>query len=418
MKKWTYGADGTPQKIYYKRPASYNSADTIYITLSVNNTTMIQKQLMFNDVSVAHLKYIDSPMTGTGNIKGFWTHNIGVYPDREWEIDENEDWINSDVIGYTGGDKNRPFVFHTGDQFSLEKAAFKAVGNSNLSSYGYGVNVRMYDYLGTGLIGNANNSGEYEADLEHDIGPGDTMSVINSETVCVNLTVGLDTFRTKHKVYTIGGSLTGDNNYHTLIDLGCEAAKGLMPFEKDEIFSRIFGKYATLDIRRIDGGAPITYWKNGADNTNSTGDVLQTRNGRCGTWAEMFNKTLSLQGVTGGTQSFALKRNLWVNFPYAYNGCALYGYFNGEYYGIQLLQEATAYQGGSDSHPELANFIDHEINTYSGKYYDVTCGWGPYDSLNDYFEDAVYFRIFRISDGQTIQINHFLDSSDFSFSLL
>ena len=39
------------------------------------------------------------------------------------------------------------------------------------------------------------------------------------------------------------------------------------------------------------------------------------------------------------------------------------------------------------------------------------------DSLNDYFEDAVYFRIFRISDGHTIQINHFLDYTDFDYIL-
>ena len=100
MKKWTYGAEGTPQKIYYQRPAGYYSADSIYITLSVNNTTMIQKQLMFNDVSVAHLKYIDGPITGNESIKGYWTHNLAVYPVREWEVDETEDWINSDVIGY------------------------------------------------------------------------------------------------------------------------------------------------------------------------------------------------------------------------------------------------------------------------------------------------------------------------------
>ena len=46
-------------------------------------------------------------------------------------------------------------------------------------------------------------------------------------------------------------------------------------------------------------------------------------------------------------------------------------------------------------------------------YYDVTCGWGPYDTLDDYLENAVYFRIFRAIDSYTVQINHYLDESDF-----
>ena len=76
-------------------------------------------------------------------------------------------------------------------------------------------------------------------------------------------------------------------------------------------------------------------------------------------------------------------------------------------------QEATSYQGGSGSHPENAFFPDHVINMYNNKYYDVTCGWGPYNTLDDYLENAVYFRIFRAIDNYTVQINHYLDGSDF-----
>ncbi|MBO4549002.1 MAG: hypothetical protein J5758_07295, partial [Abditibacteriota bacterium] len=90
---------------------------------------------------------------------------------------------------------------------------------------------------------------------------GDMLSVIDSENVTATWTVGSDSIRTKHKVYTIGGSLTEDNDYHTLIDLGCKAAKGLHQYEKDAIFNRIWNKYQTKHILRIDDtSTPLQYW--------------------------------------------------------------------------------------------------------------------------------------------------------------
>ncbi|MBQ9358342.1 MAG: hypothetical protein IJT95_02225, partial [Abditibacteriota bacterium] len=277
--------------------------------------------------------------------------------------------FNADRLGYVVDDKNRPLVFSQGDSFHLDKAAFKAENNTDLSAFGYGVSVEKYGYSGSGPIGNVNPlSNEYVVNPGNDVTYGDTLSVINSEIVTATWTISFDTIRSKHKVYTLGGSLTGANNFHTLIDLGCEAAKGLdSTTQQNEIYSRIFSKFATRDIHRIDSPNAITYWGPGASNTLTISDMLANQTGRCGNWSEFFIETCALQGVSVGQKAFYANQ-LDDIFFYA-------------------LYQLGSFQG--DSNPHTALFKDHVINTFGGKYYDVTNGSGPYDSLEAYLVNNI-----------------------------
>ncbi|MBO4549003.1 MAG: hypothetical protein J5758_07300 [Abditibacteriota bacterium] len=149
-KKWTYGdEENTPEKIYYKRPLGAYMAHTITLTLSAGNHQLAQKMLTFNTRSNALLKYVDAPLTWSGQssakMQGYWTHELEDYPSEEWQ-DDDEDGFNTDKIGYLVDDKNRPFVFSVGDNFHLDEAAFKAENNTDLSVFELGVFFDKYSY--------------------------------------------------------------------------------------------------------------------------------------------------------------------------------------------------------------------------------------------------------------------------------
>ncbi len=305
VKKWTYGDTNTPRKVYYYRPYGATGADTIYVRLSINNSVLIEKQLIFNTLTCARLKKVDGHIDGdlpmlNNYIKGYWTHcgYAEAYPSPEWE-DVDDDGRNSDDVGLSVFDNNRPFVFSQGDYFHVNSATFKSLIGGNLLSYSYGVKSDKYGYLGTGNFGAVNNDGESAVNVGSDVNEGACLNKIDSQTVTLDWSIGNETVRSRHKVYTIGGSLGFRNDYHTLIEIGCEAAKGLdSSTQQDEVFNRICNKFATLDIKRIDSDDPITYWGNNASLTNSIDDMLYWLTGRCGPWSKFFVKTCELQGIS------------------------------------------------------------------------------------------------------------------------
>ncbi|MBQ9358422.1 MAG: hypothetical protein IJT95_02635, partial [Abditibacteriota bacterium] len=204
-----------------------------------------------------------------------------------------------------------------------------------------------------------------------DVNEGACLNKIDSQTVTLDWSIGNDTVRSRHKVYTIGGSLGFRNDYHTLIEIGCEAAKGLdSSTQQDEVFNRICNKFATLDIKRIDSDDPITYWGNNASLTNSIDDMLYWLTGRCGPWSKFFVKTCELQGISVGEVIIT------PSFP-----------------AVALVQTAPKYQGDIILNTNDSTFQDHVINKYNNKYFDVTSGAGPYDSIEDYLVDNLYVLI-------------------------
>ncbi|MBR4748878.1 MAG: hypothetical protein IK083_04815 [Abditibacteriota bacterium] len=348
-KKWLYGDPDTPTRIYYKHPQDATVNDTIYVSLVVNNSPIIQKQLMFKKPSTAIAKYIDGIVDGYGRIRDYWdgSHML-FYPYTEWE-DDDEDGYNEDRIGIVSDDSNRPFVFSLSGNntyFRLNAAAFKALGNGTLSG-SYSFSSAKYGFSGSGMVPGVGNEDCYWLPISSVY--GNQFTKIDADTETIDWTIGNDYIRTKHPVYVIGGQLTEENDYHTLIDLGCKAARGLDNTNTAAKFTSIWNKYATLDIKRIDGEGPISYWGTNADITYHVGDVLSALTGRCGTWSDMFIKTCQLQGInTVGEISFETLCGDWI-----------------------LHQKGTSFQGGSIP---TAPFRDHVINTYNGNIYDVTSG--------------------------------------------
>ena len=229
----------------------------------------------------------------------------------------------------------------------------RRAGNYSVSSDKYGLSK-------SGVLPAADNGGNYVLPVGSETGA--LLTKIDADTETIEWEIAGENIRTKHPVYVIGGQLTEENNFHTLIDLGCKAARGLNTNAAAK-YTAIWNKYATLEINRIDGAGPITYWGTNAGITYHAGDVLSALTGRCGTWSDMFIKTCQLQGVTVGKIHFETVSRL--NY---------------------LYQDAENFQGGSPS-PERI-FGDHVVNTFGNTIYDVTCGVTA-DDIRSYIIDNV-----------------------------
>ncbi len=318
-------------------------------------------------------------------IKGYWTHELLDYPSGEWRDDNG---TNADVIGYTGTDKNRPFVISQGDDFSLNAAAFKALGNGALTG-NWSVSSDKYSFAGQGSLPGGNN-GLYVLELSGINGSAPAM--INSETVTLDWNISGDSIRTKHKLYTIGGSLSNSNSFHTLIDLSCGAARNLSNTQKDKIVERIYDLIKTLHLNRIDGEGPLKYWGSETESNegqhNSVSELLETCDGDCIAWAYAFKQLLSLQGVA----CTVCELNCNVLSVPQLNGEACRGF----------LQKPVAVQGEDNAARILAlgqsgvAFDMHKIVKYVTSanqtfYYDPGTGGGPYSSWQEYVTNALDF---------------------------
>ncbi|MBO4548645.1 MAG: hypothetical protein J5758_05445, partial [Abditibacteriota bacterium] len=196
VKKWQYGAVGTPKKIYYKRPDSALFSDTIYITLSVGNNVLIQKQLIFTTRSTAMIEHVDGLVSDGHDVSGWWTKNFDLYPATEWQ-DSNWDGDNNDFIGYDVNDTNRPFVFRTTDRFGLLSAAVRPLENGTLSGY-WSVMSDKHGFSDSGMLPNPQDDGNYQLPLGQT--NGGFMERINAETVNLEWVISNELIRTKHKV--------------------------------------------------------------------------------------------------------------------------------------------------------------------------------------------------------------------------
>ncbi len=374
-KTWAYGASGTPEKIYYKRPEWYVLQDTYYIRLNVNNTTLIQSELNFTYMSTAFLARADAPAPAI--IKGYWTHSLVDYPSCEWKDD---DGTNSDVIGYTGSDKDRPFVFSQGSNFRLDTADFKPYSGGSLSG-SWSVSSNKHSFSSSGTLPSADNEGKYHVSFSEV--NGSALDVINSEMVTLNWSAAGESFRTKHKVYTIGGTLNANNKFHTLIDIGCEAAKGLLPSNENTVFNSIWDMFATKSLYRIDdkdsalSSNRLKYWgpltQDSELTHNTLPQLIKDRDGDCYAWTQMFLETLKIQGVEDHLNGVRLKE-----VEIAVDNDELV-YYNGYPFKVEyFLQQETEVQGYSIDLPYFIQhdhvFDRHSLVQYGNDIYDVGTG--------------------------------------------
>ncbi len=104
----------------------------------------------------------------------------------------------------------------------------------------------------------------------------------------------------------LSSAYTGDSELHeTCVWLGCVAAKG-KSIETD-VFNVIWNKFQSLNIHSKDGEL-LSYYQYGilTGDYNITDDLLRYKDGRCDGWADLFEKTLSSQGISSSQFYFII----------------------------------------------------------------------------------------------------------------
>jgi hypothetical protein len=106
------------------------------------------------------------------------------------------------------------------------------------------------------------------------------------------------------RAYVTGAAAA--NEFHTVVALGSENARGLAPTDEDEKFSivmRIFDEFETLVVKQRETDAPMMYWgpatlaQAGSDLPTTVEFLLQNRDGKCSAWREIFIGACSAQGA-------------------------------------------------------------------------------------------------------------------------
>lgn len=408
-----WNLSSAPTQIYFKHPSDTTNSYAITVKLmavqSSQQVVIDQKTITYVNTDIK-LRSVNS----VGHLKGYWDGAYQEYPDIEWE-DSDGDGVVKDLAG-VADEKNKPFIFSKDTNPGITSVVF-----DKLSSLSPGtLSVTSSD----SSINNTNITYTTSAD-KLTTNAFTSSSQLNNKIAAKNVTLTWTMSSrvigtTNHKVYVIGGTHDPgdpddpDNPYepyfHTLVDLGCTAANEKSASDQSVVFNAIWNKFKTLSINRIDGAGPIKYWGDYAGLVNDTPGMLYRLDGRCGTWAEFFKDTMKIQGINNvGTSQFYISgriRKVDSNGIYYWEKIV-----NGVAWKVELKQEGTSFQGGGV--PNAAHFADHVINVYDGKYYDVTCGVGPYDSLDLYIQANAYIKWIPINLGTEYE-DHDLTIADFT----
>ncbi len=188
---------------------------------------------------------------------------------------------------------------------------------------------------------------------------------------------------TKHKLYVVKGSLD-EIPFHTVVDFSCSAARGLSADE--DIIDAIWTKLQTLRVIREDGGLPFKYWGDisRSININNTESLIAYRDGRCNAWADFVKDLFKIQGITVKKISFCADYYEGDNDQNEYI-IIYHGHYMTDI-SVSVFQSATSFQGGISS---AGPFNMHYINEINGKFYDATCGRGPYNTKTEYLRNNI-----------------------------
>ena len=183
--------------------------------------------------------------------------------------------------------------------------------------------------------------------------------------------------------------------YETCVWIGCEAAKGKS--SEADVFNTIWNKFHSLNIFSKDN-VQLGYYSGdsiemGENEYTTTDYILQHKDGRCGSWAELFQKVMGSQGIYSGICHFMMKGYDSVIFWDSDNEY-YYKTINGIRYKVFLIQDFEKFQ--KNGNPESVSFIDHAINTYINNnikyYYDVTGKYNPIDYYYDTYIN-IYIKV-------------------------
>lgn len=91
--------------------------------------------------------------------------------------------------------------------------------------------------------------------------------------------------------------------YHTVIHVSCKNSIGLT--NEGEIVKSIYSDFENRDVRRVSDNYHLSYWDLQISNNLecfSFEQLLKYGDGRCGAWADFFDETVKVQGISGSTK--------------------------------------------------------------------------------------------------------------------
>lgn len=371
-----WNLSSAPTQIYFKHPSNTTNSYGITVKLmavqSSQSVVIDQKTITYVNTDIK-----PKSVNSTGHLKGYWDGSYQEYPDIEWE-DSNGDGVVKDLVG-VADEKNKPFIFSQGTNPGITSVVFDKLsslspGTLSVSSSDNSIINSNITYPTPSASLLTTNAFTSTAQLANSIAAKNiTLTWTMSSRV-----IGT----TNHKVYVIGGTNDPDVPYfHTLVDLGCTAANGLSASNQSAVFNAIWNKFKTLNITRIDGGSALKYWgpissqDGNLDEYFTTGGLLANRDGRCGAWAQFFQDTMNVQGISGvGTQEF-------------FTDGIIHQDLDGTRWIYTLYQDSDSFQGSGN--PNDIHFLDHIINTYNNNFYDVTGSFAEYSSFVDYLVNCI-----------------------------
>ena len=373
----TWKIPSVPKTIYYKKPTTGGNSIKLILRMKDGSTSydMLTRTLTFANADML-LKSVDTQR----GIGGYWTGAFSAYPTPEW-LDHNEDGNIIDPAGSDNDDNNRPFVFSKADNeyFSIDKVVFKKKNSSyNLTGKTLSATSNLYGINASGIAFPTPTGDTYE--IVSNSLEGDAVTSIGVDDVTITWSIAdNNTFTSTHKVYVVGGAMSNVSSilYHTLVDLGCEAARGKTT--DYDIFVAICNRFKT-DINRIDGEGPLKYWGSLASENpavqefTTVTELLTHLDGRCGAWAKMLAATLKIQGVT----SLGFNFNIPLGKTIQHNG------HDDE---IQQFKQVKSPFKGGTSPPN--DFTEHTIVRYGDYYFDPTGKSDIYSNVNNYYVNDI-----------------------------
>jgi hypothetical protein len=219
-------------------------------------------------------------------------------------------------------------------------------------------------------------------------------------------TIKPDADDNQHDLYVTLNVPVSTPVYETVLHISCNAARG--ENTEDDTIDEVWSDFADQDVRKKSGAAPMTYYGNAAQPYNAAtdlGGLLNSGDGRCGTWFDLLDHALRVQGIAGQSLMH-IHIDLPTYVPAAVadylatygNTPAADGYtFWGDVFFVKNWDlsslpdvwgavDETGVEGQGNGNP-LATFNDHALMEINTKVYDPSYGTGPFDSLLDW-EDA------------------------------
>ena len=218
----------------------------------------------------------------------------------------------------------------------------------------------------------------------------------------VELAVG----KSQNWLYVTGGPASGA--FETELWLGCSATD-LSPgsqSQDDAVVNKIWGKFAgPANVVRVDS-KPLSYYKSWTTSNHTAASLLQSLDGQCGSWANLFLDCIKEQGAATSNTAFVKATPTNPNYGMAiknFNGLtgtldhpsvnisstAGWECYNAKGYLWSAAQvtDAVGVAGQNNTDP-LSMFYNHQFIKNDDTYYDPSYGI-TYTSPDDFASKAV-----------------------------